>query len=71
MMEQLNAGPSVESREDFLERKREAGAHQGRRRLVADRQQHDEAEKHSERTRLDRERGRESGPDDDENVQIG
>ena len=48
-----------------------SGAHEGRHRLTEDRQQHDEAEKNSERNRLaiERERGREPGSaDTSENI---
>ncbi|HEU4565851.1 MAG TPA: hypothetical protein VFS05_14420 [Gemmatimonadaceae bacterium] len=49
-----------------MERARAKAAYGGRRRLVEDRQQHDEAEKNSERTRLfvEHERGRDEGPSD-------
>jgi hypothetical protein len=53
----------VEEREAV---KRHASAFHGKRRLVEDRQQHDEAEKNSERARLFREfaRNRDDGPSD-------
>ncbi|HKW48076.1 MAG TPA: hypothetical protein VJN70_11540 [Gemmatimonadaceae bacterium] len=48
IQEQLRDAPREESREDRLERERREAAEQGRRRLVEDRQQHDEAERNSE-----------------------
>ncbi len=66
IVEQLKSGPSelpAKVRAD-LDRKRAAFG--GKRRLVEDRQQHDEAEKNSERKRLFEEmrRGRADGPSD-------
>jgi hypothetical protein len=65
-IEQLHAGPPEEPAEARLERAREKAAFGGKRRLVEDRQQHDEGEKNSERTRLfiEHERGRDEGPSD-------
>jgi hypothetical protein len=50
--------------QERVERSRVEAAFEGKRRLVEDRQQHDEAEKNSERTRLsdDERRGRDDGP---------
>jgi hypothetical protein len=65
-IEQLHEAPPEEPVEERVERKRKKAAYQGKRRLVEDRQQHDEAEKNSERTRLFEEyqRGRDDGPSD-------
>jgi hypothetical protein len=52
MIEQLHSPPPEEPRDAMIERKREEGAVAGKRRLVEDRQQHDEGEKNSERNRL-------------------
>ena len=49
--EQIHETPREESREDRIEREQREGAEQGRRRLVEDRQQHDEAERNSEHTK--------------------
>lgn len=67
-IEQLHEGRHEEPAEERVEEKREAAAYEGKRRLVEDRQQHDEAEKNSEHTRLfvERERGRDDGPSDNE-----
>jgi hypothetical protein len=66
IVEQLHARPPEEPRAAIVERQREKAAYGGRRRLVEDRQQHDEGEKNSERTRLfiEHERGRDNGPSD-------
>ena len=66
LVEQLHEGEREEAVEDRVERKREEGAYAGARRLVEDREQHDEAEKNSEKNRLmiERERGRDVGPAD-------
>ena len=50
-MDQLREGEPRESRESEIERNRERGAREGGRRLVEDREQHDEAEKNSEHTK--------------------
>ncbi|MFL5577885.1 MAG: hypothetical protein ACJ79S_18170 [Gemmatimonadaceae bacterium] len=65
-LDQLHEGPHEEPVEERAERARHRAAYDGRRRLVEDRQQHDEAEKNSERTRLfvEHERGRDEGPSD-------
>lgn len=64
-IEQLESGPSEQSREERLDLDR-SGAALGKRRLVEDRQQHDEAEKDSEHEQLFEEtrRGRADGPSD-------
>lgn len=64
--EQLREGPSGESQEERLVGQRRENALKGRRRLVEDRQQHDEAEKNSEHTQLfvEHELGRDDGPSD-------
>lgn len=66
-VEQLHETPAVEPVENVVERKRKGAARDGKRRLVEDRQQHDEGEKNSERTRLAKEyqQGRaDDGPSD-------
>jgi len=50
-MAQLRSAPAEESEEAVRERARELAAREGKRRLVEGREQHDEAEKNSERTR--------------------
>ena len=52
LIEQLESGPSRSSLESELETDRMLAGFEGKRRLVEDRQQHDEGEKNSERTRL-------------------
>ena len=66
IMEQLHEGEARMSREEEIAHNRERGAYDGSRRLVEDRQQHDEAEKNSEHTRLhvEHELGRDQGPSD-------
>ena len=66
IIEQLHARPAEEPLEKRVEGKRRKAANEGKRRLVEDRQQHDEAEKNSERTRLfiEHGRGRDDGPSD-------
>jgi hypothetical protein len=66
IMEQLQAGPHEEPVAERVDKKRKKAAYEGKRRLVEDRQQHDEAEKNSERERLFKEhrRGRDDGPSD-------
>jgi hypothetical protein len=54
-VEQLHEAPPAEPVESVVERKRKRAAREGKRRLVEDRQQHDESEKNSERTRLAKE----------------
>ena len=54
-VEQLHEAPPAEPTEQVVERKRKRAAREGKRRLVEDRQQHDEGEKNSERTRLAKE----------------
>ena len=51
LMAQLRSAPAEESEEAVRERARELAAREGKRRLVEGREQHDEAEKNSERTR--------------------
>jgi len=50
---QLHDAPREEPVEDRLARQREEGATAGRRRLVEDREQHDEAERGSENPKID------------------
>jgi hypothetical protein len=66
IIEQLQSGPPEPPEELVLTKQRTRGAFEGKRRLVEDRQQHDEAEKNSERERLykDHVRGRDDGPSD-------
>lgn len=66
LLEQLHSGPHEEPAEERLAKSRKRAAYNGKRRLVEDRQQHDEAEKNSERKRLfvEHERGRDDGPSD-------
>jgi hypothetical protein len=54
-VEQLQEAPPAPPEEEVLERKRKRAALEGKRRLVEDRQQHDEGEKNSERTRFAKE----------------
>ena len=63
---QLRASAPASPAGERLERQRRRAAEYGKRRLVEDRQQHDEAEKNSERERLFKEvkRGRNDGPSD-------
>ena len=51
-IEQLHEAPPEEPVHERVERKHIEAAYEGKRRLVEDREQHDEAEKNSERTRL-------------------
>lgn len=51
IIEQLQSGPSSRSASEPVEPDRELVAREGKRRLLEDRQQHDEAEKNSEYTR--------------------
>lgn len=66
LMEQLHEGRHEESREAKVERDRENAAMKGGRRLVEDREQHDEAEKNSEHTQhyVEHKLGRDNGPSD-------
>jgi hypothetical protein len=63
---QLRAATPESPAAKRLERQRQKAAEFGKRRLVEDRQQHDEAEKNSERERLfvEVKRGRNDGPSD-------
>jgi hypothetical protein len=65
-MEQLHEGEHRESRADRAQHDRDLAAEKGGRRLVEDRQQHDEAEKNSEHTQLFAEHNlnRDQGPSD-------
>lgn len=65
-IDQLHEGGPRESREDRLGRERHENALEGGRRLVEDREQHDEAEKNSEHTQLfvEHKLGRDDGPSD-------
>jgi hypothetical protein len=65
-IEQLHSREPEETPEERLERERQHAANYGKRRLVEDREQHDEAEKNSEHTRLaiEHERGQADGPSD-------
>jgi hypothetical protein len=51
-IEQLHEAPAEEPADETVERNRKRAAREGKRRLVEERQQHDESEKNSERTRL-------------------
>ena len=66
IIEQLQSTPPEPPTEARTARDRSRAALGGKRRLVEDRQQHDEAEKNSEHTRLFDEirRGRDDGPSD-------
>ena len=66
MVEQLESGPSNVSNEMQAAHDRKLAGLEGKRRLVEDREQHDEAEKNSERNRLAAEHalGRDDGPVD-------
>ena len=68
LIEQLHSGPSRESDEAQRAAAHEHSAHEGKRRLVEDREQHDEADRNSEKVRLarDLERGTEPGPSDNQ-----
>jgi len=69
LIEQLHEGAQRDSVEERVDRDRHETAFEGGRRLVEDREQHDEPEKNSERNRLaiERERGRDAdGPSDNE-----
>ena len=66
IIEQLHSAPPKPPAESYIERARSKAAIEGRRRLVEDRQQHDEGEKNSEQKRLfiETRRGRADGPSD-------
>jgi len=66
IVKQLRSAPPKLPAETYTERARSKAALEGRRRLVEDRQQHDEGEKNSERKRLfiETRRGRDDGPSD-------
>ena len=66
ILEQLQSGPHQEPVSQRLARAHQKAAWEGKRRLVEDRQQHDEAEKNSERERLydAHARGQDVGPSD-------
>ena len=65
-IEQQHEGEHRESREDRAQHDRDLATRTGGRRLVEDRQQHDEAEKNSEHTQLfvEHKMGRDQGPSD-------
>ena len=65
-VEQLHEGPAEDPVSEKIAHQRETSAREGKRRLVEDREQHDEAEKNSEHTQLfaERELGRDQGPSD-------
>lgn len=65
-LEQQHEGTHRESREERAEHDRDLASKKGGRRLVEDREQHDEAEKNSEHTQLFAEHklGRDQGPSD-------
>lgn len=58
IVEQLQSRPHDETLPGETEQAPSRATRRGKSRLDADRQQHDEAEKNSERARLDEERGR-------------
>ena len=64
-LEQLHSGASEAPREAESGHAYDEGS-DGKRRLVEDRQQHDDADRNSEKVRLtrDKERGRDDGPSD-------
>jgi hypothetical protein len=66
IIEQLHSRPPAEPAEQVAEKKHRKAGYGGKRRLVEDREQHDEAEKNSERERLFKEfeRGHVDGPSD-------
>jgi hypothetical protein len=66
VIEQLQSGPSEEAPEEQRAARHEQSAHEGKRRLVEDRQQHDDADRNSDKARLARDlgRGTEPGPSD-------
>jgi hypothetical protein len=66
ILEQLQSRPPEQPVEERVARKRRSAAYEGKRRLVEDREQHDEAEKNSDRARafVEHARGRDDGPSD-------
>jgi hypothetical protein len=52
LIEQFQSGPREQPLEAKLEHDRQTAANEGKRRLVGGREQHDEADKNSERSRL-------------------
>jgi hypothetical protein len=66
LLEELHSGEREEPGGDRIAQRHEQSAYEGKRRLVEDREQHDEAERNSEKVRLtkDLERGSEGGPSD-------
>lgn len=66
LIEQLHDGEARMSSREEIAHDRERSAYEGGRRLVEDRQQHDEAEKNSEHTQLyvEHKKGRDQGPSD-------
>lgn len=66
LAEQLNSGAAGDPAADRVAKRHARSADEGKRRLVEDREQHDEAERNSEKVRLtkDIERGTEAGPSD-------
>jgi hypothetical protein len=59
LIDQLRSAPPEPSNIEMLEEERQSAVNHGKVRLAQDRQQHDEAEKNSERTELDRQSDRE------------
>jgi hypothetical protein len=73
-VERLHEAPPAEPTDEIVKRNRKRAADQGKRRLVEDRQQHDEGEKNSERTRFAKEhqQGRtDDGPSDNKGILHG
>ena len=66
IVKQLHSAPPKPPAESYIEHARLKAAFEGKRRLVEDRQQHDDGEKQSERKRLfiETRRGRHNGPSD-------
>lgn len=62
-VEQLHEAPTENSLDEVLDRERGKAAKEGKRRLVEDREQHDEGERESERTRLHRDQDRHASED--------
>lgn len=64
--EELHSRPPEEPASERIAERHEQSAYEGKRRLVEDRQQHDQAERNSEKVRLtkDLDRGTEEGPSD-------
>ena len=64
--EQLHSGSHEQPDDEQRADRHEQSAYEGKRRLVEDREQHDEAERNSEKVRLtkDKERGADNGPSD-------